>query len=163
MTIQLAVITISTGLLLGDIVNVYIVLALVLVLCVFALQITGVRFLWLYPVWKGDGRPTERVDTIFLKGYLLSSTIALSLGIYDWLITVFLGDSTSSSAHLQWIHKILQTGSAVLMNLMGYMIGMLGLLVPVLFLMFCNKRIRLRLDREQAIWEKQSQIKEQKK
>lgn len=155
LTIQLAIIMVSTGLLLRGVVNAYIVLALVLVLCVFGLQITGVRFLWLYPVWTGDGRSTERTDTLFLKGYLLSSTIALSLGVYDWLISGFLGNSSSSSAHLQWIQALLQTGEVMLMNVMGYLICVLGLLVPILFLTFCNKAIRLRLNREQAVWRRQ--------
>jgi len=60
-TIQLAILTITTGLILKQIVNSYIFLSFALVLCTFALQITNKRFLWLYPVWTIDRRSTERI------------------------------------------------------------------------------------------------------
>lgn len=150
MTIQLAILTINTGLILKEIVNSYILLSFTLIICTFALQITNIRFLWLYPVWTVDRRHTERIDTYFLKFYLLFSSIFLSIGIFYW----FLIEKTKSklSGHLSFICGALKGIDNVLMEAAIYIVISMGFLVPLVFLLWCNRKIRKELSFDQKKW-----------
>lgn len=150
MTIELTILTITTGLILKEIVNSFIILSFTLILCTFALQITGIRFLWLYPVWTVDRRSTERVDTFFLKIYLLFSSSFLAIGVFNWFVTR--GSQPNQSKHLGWLVNILKFFDIALTEIMIYLIVILGFLIPLCFLLYCNKRIRSKLDLDQAKW-----------
>lgn len=150
MTIQLAILTITTGLILKEIINSYILLSFALIICTFALQITNIRFLWLYPVWTGDRRPTERIDTYFLKFYLLFSSVFLTVGLFYW----FLIEKTKLkfSDHLSFILGTLKEIDHFLMESTIYILILMGFLVPLVFLLRCNKRIRKKLTFDQKKW-----------
>ena len=150
MTIQLAILTITTGLILKEIINSYILLSFALIICTFALQLTSIRFLWLYPVWTVDRRPTERIDTYFLKFYLLFSSIFLSVGLFHW----FLIEKTKFklSGHLSFILGALNGIDHFLMEATIYILISMGFLVPLIFLLWCNKKIRKKLTFDQKKW-----------
>lgn len=161
MTIELAILTITTGLILKEIVNTFIILSFALILCTFALQITGVRFLCLYPIWTGDGRSTERVDTFFLKFYLLFSSFFLALGVFYWFVIKI--SQTHHSKHLTWIVNALKCFETALLEIMFYLIAILGLIVPICFLLYCNKGIRAKLKLDQTNWSKKYQKKREQR
>jgi hypothetical protein len=153
-TIELAILTVTTGLILKSMVSGFIILSFSLILCTFALQTTSVRFLWLYPIWTGgDRRSTERTDTFFLKFYLLFSSFFLALGVFSWF--AFKRLPVHHSKHLIWLVNLLKCFEVVLLEIMFYLIAILGFIVPLCFLFYGNKKIRKKLDLDQARWNKE--------
>jgi hypothetical protein len=154
MTIELAILTVTTGLILKSMVSGFIILSFSLILCTFALQTTSVRFIWLYPIWTGgDRRSTERTDTFFLKFYLLFSSFFLALGVFSWFALKSL--PVHQSKHLIWLVNLLKCFEVVLLEIMFYLIAILGFIVPLCFLFYGNKKIRKKLDLDQARWKKE--------
>ncbi len=161
MTIELAILGITTGLILKDIVNGYILMSFVVILCTFALQTTNVRFLWLYPVWilKDNqnqiraSEQTERLDTYFLKFYLLFSSIFLAVGVYHWFISEV--SKKISTDHFKWLGYTLTFWESVLLEAILYLLVIFGLVIPLVFFFYGNKKIHKKLNQDQKIWLKE--------
>ena len=165
MTFELTILAITTSLLLKDIVNSYIIVSFVLVLSTFALQTTDVRFLWLYPVWQDNSKNpriskrTERADTYFLKFYLLSSSIFLAIGVCHWVISE--ATEKMSISHFAWLRHTLKSWDLFLLETIMYLLVVFGVILPLIFFFYWNRRIKNLLEIDQAKWLKQINLAEQ--
>ncbi|MBC8466588.1 MAG: hypothetical protein H8D55_02000 [Deltaproteobacteria bacterium] len=159
MTFQLTILAIITSLLLKNIVNSYIILSFILVLSTFALQTTSVRFLWLYPVWQGDPPnprlcvTTNRADTYFLKFYILSSSVFLAIGICYWAI--FNATDKMTISHFEWLLQTLKFWDLCLLEIVIYILVVFGIVFPLIFFFYWNRRIKNLLQIDQAQWLRQ--------